>query len=120
MMSIGLITTVVANLLALTPLKLVQPLPMKKDMQVLQGILTAKGPDWLEFLADGEDLEKMQRYFWPKDDKQLTARIQAIPVNSRVEIRLILAQPGRWKVVDIQLLERKTLRSSMSSGAYLR
>jgi hypothetical protein len=76
------------------------------------GVVTAKGDNWIEVKADGE--EKARRYVphWkgglPKDgggpDKEMVAEIQKVAVNSRVKIDWEYEE--RARVVKIEVLKK--------------
>jgi hypothetical protein len=77
------------------------------------GIVTAKGDNWIEVKADGE--EKGRRYVphWrggaPKDgggpDKEMVAKIKEIPLKARV--RLEWAFEERPRVEKIEVLKKE-------------
>src|SRR4051794_8468616 len=79
---------------------------------VVTGDVTAKGDNWLEVKADGE--EKARRYVphWrgglPKDgggpDKDMGARIKETAVNSRVKLDWEFEE--RARVVKIEVLKK--------------
>ncbi len=76
------------------------------------GIVSAKGPNWIEVKADGE--EKGRRYVphWrgglPKDgggpDKGMVAKIKETPLNSRVRVEWEFEE--RARVVKIEVLKK--------------
>ena len=76
------------------------------------GVVTAKGDNWIEVKADGE--EKARRYtpHWkgglPKDgggpDKEVVAAIQKTPLNSRVKLEWEFQE--RPRVVKIEVLKK--------------
>jgi hypothetical protein len=76
------------------------------------GVVSAKGENWIEVKADGE--EKARRYVphWrgglPKDgggpDKEMVAEIKKTPVNSRVKIDWEFEE--RARVVKIEVLKK--------------
>lgn len=78
------------------------------------GIVTAKGPNWIEVKADGE--EKGRRYVphWkgglPKDgggpDKTMVAKIKDTPLKSRVKLDWEFEE--RPRVVKIEILKKGT------------
>ena len=73
------------------------------------GIVTAKGDNWIEVQADGE--EKARRYVphWrgglPKDgggpDKEMIAEIKKVPLNSRVELKWVFEERPRVEAIKI-------------------
>ena len=73
------------------------------------GVVTAKGPNWIEVKADGE--EKPRRYVphWtggaPKDgggpDKTTVARIKEVPVKSRVRLEWSFQERPRVEKIEI-------------------
>jgi hypothetical protein len=73
------------------------------------GLVTAKGDNWIEVKADGE--EKARRYVphWkgglPKDgggpDKEMVAEIKKVPVNSRVELKWTFEERPRVEKITI-------------------
>jgi hypothetical protein len=76
------------------------------------GIVTAKGDNWIEIKADGE--EKGRRYLphWkgglPKDgggpDKDMVAKIKSTPLKSRVRIEWVFEE--RPRVVMLEVLRK--------------
>lgn len=78
------------------------------------GLVTAKGPNWIEVKADGE--EKGRRYVphWrggaPADgggpDKDMVAKIKATPLKSRVKLDWEFEE--RPRVVKIEVLKKST------------
>jgi hypothetical protein len=76
------------------------------------GVVTAKGDNWIEVKADGE--EKARRYVphWkgglPKDggrpDKDMVAKIKGTAVNSRVKLDWEFEE--RARVVKIEVLKK--------------
>lgn len=76
------------------------------------GEVTAKGDNWIEVKADGE--EKGRRYVphWkgglPKDgggpDKEMIAKLKAVPVKSRVKLDWEFEE--RARVVKIEVLKK--------------
>jgi hypothetical protein len=90
--------------------------PKKKDETkkgTVTGVVTAKGDNWIEVKADGE--EKPRRYmpYWkggqPKDgggpDKDMVAKIKETPVKAR--IRLEWEFNERPRVVKIEVLKKE-------------
>jgi hypothetical protein len=87
----------------------------KKDVEkkgTVTGVVTAKGPNWIEVKADGE--EKARRYVphWkgglPKDgggpDKEMVAKIKETSVKSRVRLEWVFNE--RPRVVKIEVLKK--------------
>src|SRR4051794_31410603 len=76
------------------------------------GVVSAKGDNWIEVKADGE--EKARRYVphWkgglPKDgggpDKEMVAKIKETPLNARVKIDWEFEE--RARVVKIEVLKK--------------
>jgi hypothetical protein len=76
------------------------------------GVVSAKGENWIEVKADGE--EKGRRYVphWkgglPKDgggpDKEMVAKIKDTPLNARVKIDWEFEE--RARVVKIEILKK--------------
>ena len=92
--------------------------PKKKDGDegkkgTVTGVVTAKGDNWIEVKADGE--EKARRYMpnWkggqPKDgggpDKEIVAKIKETPLKARV--RLEWSFHERPRVEKIEVLKAK-------------
>jgi hypothetical protein len=73
------------------------------------GLVTAKGDNWIEVKADGE--EKARRYVphWkgglPKDgggpDKEMVAEIKKVPLNSRIELKWVFEERPRVEKITI-------------------
>ena len=78
----------------------------------MTGVVTAKGDNWIEVKADGE--EKARKYVphWrgglPKDgggpDKDMVAKIKETAVNSRVKLDWEFEE--RARVVKIEVLKK--------------
>jgi hypothetical protein len=72
------------------------------------GVVTAKGDNWIEVKADGE--EKARRYLphWRSGglDKEMLARIKATPLNSRVQLDWEFDE--RARVVKVEILKKPT------------
>lgn len=92
-----------------------KPEEKKKDEPrkgTVTGVVTAKGDNWIEVKADGE--EKARRYVphWkgglPKDgggpDKEMVAEIKKVAVESRVKIEWEFEE--RARVVKIEVLKK--------------
>ena len=91
----------------------VQKLDEKKKDETrkgtVTGVVSAKGDNWIEVKADGE--EKARRYVphWkgglPKDgggpDKEMVAEIKKVPVNSRVELKWVFEERRRVEKITI-------------------
>jgi hypothetical protein len=73
------------------------------EVVVQRGILTAKGLYWLEFLEDGQPLEKMRRYDIPRENDQLLSLLRKTPVNSRIELRYQL-ENGKPRVIGWRIV----------------
>jgi hypothetical protein len=88
--------------------------PKKEEARkgTVTGLVTAKGPNWIEVKADGE--EKGRRYVphWrggnPADgggpDKKMVAAIKEVPLKSRVRIEWVFEE--RPRVEKIEVLHR--------------
>src|SRR5688500_19882666 len=73
------------------------------------GVVTAKGPNWIEVKADGE--EKARRYVphWkggaPKDgggpDKEMVARLKEVPVEARVRLEWSFEERPRVEKIEV-------------------
>jgi len=73
------------------------------------GLVTAKGPNWIEVKADGE--EKARRYVphWkggaPKDgggpDKEMVARLKEVPVEARVRLEWSFEERPRVEKIEV-------------------
>ena len=73
------------------------------------GVVTAKGDNWIEVKADGE--EKGRRYVphWkgglPKDgggpDKEMVAKIKAVPVKTRVRLEWSFEERPRVEKIEV-------------------
>ena len=73
------------------------------------GVVTAKGDNWIEVKADGE--EKGRRYVphWrggnPKDgggpDKEMVARIKEVPVKARVRLEWSFEERPRVEKIEV-------------------
>ncbi|MCI0702613.1 MAG: hypothetical protein L0241_16135 [Planctomycetia bacterium] len=85
----------------------------EKDRKgTVTGVVTAKGDNWIEVKADGE--EKARRYVpqWkgglPKDgggpDKGMVAQIKKVPLKSRVRIEWLFEE--RPRVMKIEVLKK--------------
>src|SRR5262245_25323736 len=89
--------------------------PKKDDEKkgTVTGLVTAKGDNWIEVKADGE--EKARRYVphWrggaPKDgggpDKDMVAKIKEVPLKARV--RLEWSYQERPRVEKIEVLKKE-------------
>ena len=98
----------------------------KKDESrkgTVTGVVTAKGPTWIEVTADGE--EKGRRYVphWtgglPKDgggpDKEMVAKIKDTPLKSRVRIEWEFEE--RARVIKIDVLKKPDGKGSTAKEA---
>jgi hypothetical protein len=73
------------------------------------GVVTAKGDNWIEVKADGE--EKGRRYVphWkgglPKDgggpDKEMVAKIKAVPAKARVRLEWSFEERPRVEKIEV-------------------
>src|SRR5262245_28699090 len=73
------------------------------------GIVTAKGDNWIEVKADGE--EKPRRYVphWrggnPKDgggpDKEMVAKLKEVPVKARVRLEWTFEERPRVEKIEV-------------------
>ena len=73
------------------------------------GVVTAKGENWIEVKADGE--EKARRYVphWrggnPKDgggpDKEMVAKIKEVPVKARVRLEWTFEERPRVEKIEV-------------------
>ena len=88
--------------------------PKKKDADegkkgTVTGVVTARGENWIEVKADGE--EKPRRYVphWkggaPKDgggpDKAMVAKIRAVPVKARVRLEWSFQERPRVEKIEV-------------------
>jgi len=84
----------------------------KKDGEkkgTVTGVVTAKGDNWIEVKADGE--EKGRRYVphWrggnPKDgggpDKEMVAKIKEIPLKARVRLEWTFEERPRVEKIEV-------------------
>ena len=79
------------------------------------GVVTAKGENWIEVKADGE--EKGRRYVphWrgglPKDgggpDKEMVAKIKAVPVKARVRLEWSFEERPRVEKIEVLRKEKE-------------
>jgi hypothetical protein len=89
----------------------------KKDGEkkgTVTGVVTAKGDNWIEVKADGE--EKARRYVphWrggaPADgggpDKQMVARLKEIPVKARVRLEWVFEERPRVEKIEVLKKEK--------------
>jgi hypothetical protein len=94
--------------------------PKKKDADegkkgTVSGIVTAKGENWIEVKADGE--EKARRYMpnWkgglPKDgggpDKEMVSKIKETPVKARVRLEWSFHERPRVEKIEVLKAEKK-------------
>jgi hypothetical protein len=90
----------------------------KKDAEkkgTVTGVVTAKGDNWIEVKADGE--EKGRRYVphWrggaPKDgagpDKEMVAKIKEVPVKARVRLEWSFEERPRVEKIEVLKKEGK-------------
>jgi hypothetical protein len=84
----------------------------KKDAEkkgTVTGVVTARGDNWIEVKADGE--EKPRRYVphWrggaPKDggglDKEMVAKIKDVPLKSRVRLEWSFEERPRVEKIEV-------------------
>jgi hypothetical protein len=84
----------------------------KKDGEkkgTVTGVVTAKGPNWIEVKADGE--EKARRYVphWrgglPKDgggpDKEMVAKLKEVPLKARVRLEWVFEERPRVEKIEV-------------------
>src|SRR5687767_15118843 len=84
----------------------------KKDGEkkgTVSGVVTAKGDNWIEVKADGE--EKARRYVphWrgglPKDgggpDKEMVAKIKEVPLKARVRLEWSFQERPRVEKIEV-------------------
>jgi hypothetical protein len=86
-----------------------EPKDGEKRKGFVTGVVTAKGPNWIEVKADGE--EKPRRYVphWrggaPKDgggpDKEMVAKIKEVPVKSRVRLEWSFEERPRVEKIEV-------------------
>ncbi|HSQ54953.1 MAG TPA: hypothetical protein VLM40_04335, partial [Gemmata sp.] len=98
----------------------------EKRKGTVTGLVTAKGDNWIEVKADGE--EKARRYVphWrggaPKDgggpDKDMVAAIQKAPLKSRVKLDWEFEE--RPRVVKLEVLNKKKDKKDDSAPAEAR
>jgi hypothetical protein len=76
------------------------------------GVVSAKGPNWIEVTADGEEKGRKYVPHWkgglPRDgggpDKDMLARIKETPLKSRVRLEWVFEE--RPRVVKIEVLKK--------------
>jgi hypothetical protein len=91
--------------------------PKKDDDKkgTVTGIVTAKGDNWIEVKADGE--EKPRRYvpFWkgglPKDgggpDKDVVAKIKDVPLKARIRLEWVFNERPRVEKIEVLKKEKE-------------
>lgn len=90
----------------------------KKDPEkkgAVTGVVAAKGDNWIEIKADGE--EKPRRYVphWrggnPKDgggpDKEMVAKIKETPLKARVRIEWVFEERPRVEKIEVLKKEKE-------------
>jgi hypothetical protein len=90
----------------------------KKDGEkkgTVTGVVTAKGDNWIEVKADGE--EKGRRYVphWrggaPKDggglDKEMVAKIKEVPLKARVRLEWSFEERPRVEKIEVLRKEKE-------------
>lgn len=86
--------------------------PKKKDEEkkgTVTGVVAAKGDNWVEVKADGE--EKGRKYYlhWkgglPKDgggpDKEMAAKIKEVPLKARVQLEWSFQERPRVDKIEV-------------------
>ena len=99
---------------ALAQEKKEEPKDEKNRKGTVTGIVTAKGPNWIEVKADGEEKGRRYHPHWsgglPKDgggpDKDMVAKIKATPLKSRVKLDWEFEE--RPRVIKIEVLKKGT------------
>lgn len=94
--------------------------PKKKEAEegrkgTVTGVVTAKGDNWIEVKADGE--EKGRRYVphWrggnPKDgggpDKEMVAKIKEVPLKARVRLEWSFQERPRVEKIEVLKVEKE-------------
>lgn len=87
----------------------------KKDPEkkgTVTGVVTAKGDNWIEVKADGE--EKARRYVphWRGNagggpDKEIVAKIKEIPLKSRVRLEWVFNERPRVEKIEVLKKEKE-------------
>jgi hypothetical protein len=105
------ITAVCALALAIVGSRTMAEEPKKEGEKkgTVTGIVTAKGENWIEVKADGE--EKARRYVphWrggnPKDgggpDKDMVAKIKEVPAKARVRLEWTFEERPRVEKIEV-------------------
>jgi hypothetical protein len=101
--------TVILGLAGQSPMLAGEPKKDGEKKGTVTGVVTAKGENWIEVKADGE--EKARRYVphWrgglPKDgggpDKEMVARLKDIPVKARVRLEWVFEERPRVEKVEV-------------------
>ena len=73
------------------------------------GVVTDKGPSWIEVKADGEEKPRKYVPHWrggpPKDgggpDKEMVARIKEVPVKARVRLEWSFEERPRVEKIEV-------------------
>jgi hypothetical protein len=66
------------------------------------GAVTAKGDNWVEVKADGE--EKARKYYFPPKDAALAKSVQGLAVDTRVSLDWVFGE--RFRLVMIEPLKK--------------
>ena len=107
------ISTAFAAALLFAGLAAADDKPPEGNKGTVVGVVTAKGANWLEVKADGEERARRYTPHWrggaPKDgggpDRKTLAAIQGVPVGSRV--RLEWSFQERPRVEKIEVLKKE-------------
>jgi hypothetical protein len=88
--------------------------PRRKDADegkkgTVTGVVTAKGENWIEVKADGEERPRRYVPHWkgglPKDgggpDKEVVAKIKSIPVKARVRLEWSFQERPRVETIEV-------------------
>jgi hypothetical protein len=92
--------------------------PKKKDEEkkgTVTGIVTAKGDNWIEVKADGEEKPRKYVPHWrggnPKDgggpDKEMVAKIKEVPLKSRVRLEWVFEERPRVEKIEVLKKEKE-------------
>jgi len=73
------------------------------------GVVTAKGDNWIEVKADGEERARRYTPHWrggnPKDgggpDKEMVAKIKEVPVKARVRLEWTFQERPRVEKIEV-------------------
>src|SRR5438093_13598514 len=99
-------------ILATVPGKADDPKKDPEKKGTVTGIVTAKGDNWIEVKADGE--EKARRYVphWRGDagggpDKEVVAKIKETPVKARVRLEWVFNERPRVEKIEVLKKEKE-------------